>query len=474
MNIIDPLLQEATERFSLGNGASPLFSSLLSLIVNPQNGGIAGFFSRFQQAGLGNLVSSWMGNGDNNPVSANQLEQALGGDTLDRLAASAGLPVAAAAPAMAFMLPKVMNLLTPDGVIPNVIPAWASAYLPASLAGLAGAGSGFTERKIERPLERSYSENYPDPGVETSRRSSAAVIDRQPVEPDRKEGGGWWKWLLPLLLLGLLGWLFAQFLGRKPEPAIAPVATAPAAPAAADVNPTLSLNNVDGTMQYSGVVRDDATKTTILDNLKQAFGDKVKGDITVNPAAKAAAWLPGLGGALAALNLPGAALNIDGNAINLGGNLPAADKTAMLDKLKTAFGSQFQFGDGAAASAAAPTATTETVKSLNLDNINFETGSAEITADSMSVIEKDAEAIKAMPAGTKIEIGGHTDNTGDPNFNTTLSDDRANAVKDELVKLGVDGAMLTAKGYGSEKAIADNNTEEGRLKNRRIEFVVAP
>jgi OmpA-OmpF porin, OOP family len=473
MNIIDPLLQEATERFSLGNGASPLFSSLLSLIVNPQNGGIAGFFSRFQQAGLGNLVSSWMGNGENNPVSANQLEQVLGGETLGRLAASAGLPMAAATPAIAFMLPKLMSFLTPDGVIPSVIPAWASAYLPASLSGLAAPATS----SFDRTTERNYTANYPDAGVETSRRSSAAVIDRQPVELERKEGGGWWKWLLPLLLLGLLGWLFAQFLGRKPEPAIAPVTsapTAPAAPAATEVNSSLSLNNVDGTMQYSGVVRDDATKTTILDNLKQAFGDKVKGDITVNPAAKAAAWLPGLGGALAAMNLPGAALNIDGNAINLGGNLPAGDKTAMLDKLKSAFGSQFQFGGGSTSAAAPAAAAQETVKSLNLDNINFETGSAEITADSMTVVQKDADAIKAMPAGTKIEIGGHTDNTGDPNFNTTLSDDRANAVKDELVKLGVDAAMLTAKGYGSEKAIADNNTEEGRLKNRRIEFVVTP
>jgi OmpA-OmpF porin, OOP family len=92
----------------------------------------------------------------------------------------------------------------------------------------------------------------------------------------------------------------------------------------------------------------------------------------------------------------------------------------------------------------------------------------------MTVVEKDAAAIKALPAGTKIEIGGHTDNTGDPNFNTTLSEDRANAVKDELVKLGVDGNTLTAKGYGSTKAIADNDSPEGRLKNRRIEFTIAP
>jgi OmpA-OmpF porin, OOP family len=469
MNLIDPLLREATERFSLGNGASPLFSSLLSLIVNPQNGGIAGFFSRFQQAGLGNLVSSWMGRSDNNPISTNQLEQVLGGDTLGRLAASAGLPVAAAAPAMAFMLPKVIDFLTPDGAIPSAIPAWASAYLPASLSGLT-APAGVSERSTDRD----FAANYPNPG-EVSRRSPSAVIDRPMSEPVRGEGGGWWKWLLPLILLGLLGWLFAQFLGRKPEPqpvAQEPVATSPVTAPAAAVNSTLSLNNVDGTVQYSGVVPDEKTKTSVLDNLKQAFGDKVSGDITINPAAKAAAWLPGLGGALAAFNLPGASLNIDGDAINLGGALPDADKTAMLDKLKSAFGTQFKFGD--ASTAIAPAATQETVKDLNLANINFETGSAEITADSMSVVEKDAAAIKALSPGTKIEIGGHTDNTGDANFNTTLSEDRANAVKDQLTKLGVDGSTLTAKGYGSTKAIADNNTAEGRLKNRRIEFTIAP
>jgi OmpA-OmpF porin, OOP family len=476
MNLIEPLLREATERFSLGNGASPLFSSLLALIVNPQNGGIAGFFSRFQQAGLGNLISSWMGRGENIPISPNQLEQVLGGDTVGRLAASAGLPAAAAAPAMAFMLPKLIDFLTPDGAIPSAIPAWASAYLPASLSGLT-APAGVTERSVDRD----YSANYPTP-TDGSRRSAAAVLDRPADEPVRSGGGGWWKWLLPLLLLGLLGWLFSQFLGRRPEPqpaVEAPAANSPAttaAPPTAAVNSTLSLNNVDGTVQYSGVVPDEPTKTTIVDNLKQAFGDRISGDLTVNPAAKAAAWLPGLGGALAAFNLPGASLNIDGDTINVGGALPDAEKTAMIDKLKSAFGSQFKFGDAAASGGAtSPAATTQTaVKDLNLDNINFETGSAEITADSMSVVEKDAEAIKALPAGTKIEIGGHTDNTGDANFNRTLSEDRANAVKDELVRLGVDANILTATGYGSDKAIADNNTEEGRLKNRRIEFTIVP
>jgi outer membrane protein OmpA-like peptidoglycan-associated protein/uncharacterized protein YidB (DUF937 family) len=368
MNIIDPLLREATERFNLGNGASPLFSSLLSLIVNPQNGGIAGFFSRFQQVGLGNLVGSWMGHGDNNPISDNQLEQVLGGETVGRLAASAGLPIAAAAPAMAFMLPKIIDLLTPDGAIPSTIPAWASAYLPAGLSGLAAPTAGnFTDRDTDRSLAA----NYPNPGAEMSRRSGAAVLDRSPVAPVRAEGGTWWKWLLPLVLLGLLGWLFSQFLSRKPveKTTGAPAATTSAAVPASPANTTSST--------------------------------------AVSPAVTAP---------------------------------PAA----------------------------------EALRSLKLNSINFETGSANVTADSQSVMAEDAGAIKAMPAGTKIEIGGHTDNTGDPNFNTTLSQDRANVVKDELVRLGVNADMLTAKGYGSTKAIADNDTPEGQLKNRRIEFVVVP
>jgi outer membrane protein OmpA-like peptidoglycan-associated protein/uncharacterized protein YidB (DUF937 family) len=376
MNIIDPLLREATERFNLGNGASPLFSSLLSLIVNPQNGGIAGFFSRFQQAGLGNLVSSWMGHGDNNPISDNQLEQVLGGETVGRLAASAGLPVAAAAPAMAFMLPKIIDLLTPDGVIPSAVPAWASGYLPAGLSGLAAPATG---RFTDRDTDRSLAANYPNAGAEVSQRSGAAVIDRPPVEPVRTEGGAWWKWLLPLVLLGLLGWLFSQFLGRKPAEQTAVVAPAATTHAVVPASPVATASPTDATSSAA-----------------------------ISPAVTA----------------------------------PPA-------------------GVGAS-------------KSLKLSSINFETGSANITADSQSVMSEDAEAIKAMPAGTKIEIGGHTDNTGDPNFNTTLSQDRANAVKDELVKLGVNADMLTAKGYGSTKAIADNDTPEGQLKNRRIEFVVLP
>lgn len=112
------------------------------------------------------------------------------------------------------------------------------------------------------------------------------------------------------------------------------------------------------------------------------------------------------------------------------------------------------------------------VKALNLMTIHFDTGAASIGADTVDVLTAAAAAIKAAPAGTKVEIGGHTDNTGDPTSNLQLSDARANAVRAKLIELGVNPDTLTAKGYGDSKPIADNATEEGKAKNRRMEFTV--
>jgi outer membrane protein OmpA-like peptidoglycan-associated protein/uncharacterized protein YidB (DUF937 family) len=112
------------------------------------------------------------------------------------------------------------------------------------------------------------------------------------------------------------------------------------------------------------------------------------------------------------------------------------------------------------------------VKALNLMVIHFDTGAASISADSLDVLGAAANAIKAAPAGSKVEVGGHTDNSGDPAANLKLSDDRANAVRVKLTELGVAADQLTAKGYGDTKPVADNATEDGRAKNRRIEFTV--
>ena len=110
------------------------------------------------------------------------------------------------------------------------------------------------------------------------------------------------------------------------------------------------------------------------------------------------------------------------------------------------------------------------VSALNLNVINFASNSAEIPTDSTDYLNRVATAIKAAPAGTVLEIGGHTDNTGDPAANITLSQQRAAAVRDYLVQQGVSPGVLVAKGYGSSRPVATNDTEEGKFRNRRIEF----
>jgi outer membrane protein OmpA-like peptidoglycan-associated protein len=107
---------------------------------------------------------------------------------------------------------------------------------------------------------------------------------------------------------------------------------------------------------------------------------------------------------------------------------------------------------------------------LNTNVINFPSGSAQIPRESMSMLEQAASAIKSAPAGTVLEIGGYTDNRGNSAANQRLSQQRAEAVRRFLTSKGVNSDAVVAKGYGDSNPIASNDTEEGRIKNRRIEF----
>ena len=102
--------------------------------------------------------------------------------------------------------------------------------------------------------------------------------------------------------------------------------------------------------------------------------------------------------------------------------------------------------------------------------INFETGKSTIKPESEKIVDAIAEMLKANPA-LKISIEGHTDNVGTAPANLTLSENRAKAVLNALVPKGIDKARLSAKGWGQAKPIADNKTDDGKAKNRRVEIV---
>lgn len=444
MMTLNQIVDDVTSKYGLGSSGGPLVRELLGVVTGGQ-GGIGGFIDRLKGADLGNLVSSWLGRTDAAPLSVPQVEGAVGKGTIDRIAQKLGLSGSVIGPALAYLLPKIIGFLTPDGKIPTGVPPQVSAFL--------------------------------------SQPTVAAPRVAEPVK-----GGGLPRWLWPLLILLLLGALAWWLWGRPAEKVetTPPVVTQ----TAPTVQPKLGLSNTGGKIQYTGVVADEKTRGSILTSLRNVFGEgNISGNIAVNPNAGPATWLGKLEQALEKFKIPGVEALFEGNSIHLGGFLPKSDLDGIKASLQSIFGAGFTVGtlsDDASAwfrgakektlaalSGLKPNFTgADVVSALNISIINFETGSAAISAESRDLLAKAAGPIKQLPAGTIMEIGGHTDTSGNPAANLTLSQQRAEAVRNTLIDLGVTGDMLSAKGYGDTQPVASNDTPEGRFQNRRITYVL--
>jgi outer membrane protein OmpA-like peptidoglycan-associated protein len=106
------------------------------------------------------------------------------------------------------------------------------------------------------------------------------------------------------------------------------------------------------------------------------------------------------------------------------------------------------------------------------ETIGFPHGKAEIEPASMDLLDAVAKIMLSTTAITRLTIEGHTDTTGEPAANLPLSEERALAVKKYLESRGVEASRLESKGFGSSQPVDTNDTEEGRAKNRRVEFKV--
>jgi OOP family OmpA-OmpF porin len=110
--------------------------------------------------------------------------------------------------------------------------------------------------------------------------------------------------------------------------------------------------------------------------------------------------------------------------------------------------------------------------SMTMD-IEFELNQADVRPQYRPELQKVAEFLKTYPS-TTVVIEGHSDNTGDADYNLALSQRRADSVRDYLIKnFNIDPERLTAKGYGEERPIATNDTAEGRARNRRVVAVIS-
>lgn len=110
-------------------------------------------------------------------------------------------------------------------------------------------------------------------------------------------------------------------------------------------------------------------------------------------------------------------------------------------------------------------------KTFVLDDVNFETGKADLKIESFPVLD-ELVAYLNRKDDERIEIGGHTDNVGKPAANILLSMERAKAVMSYLITKGIDSSRLIAKGYGSSIPVSLNSTAEGRAINRRTEVKI--
>ena len=102
--------------------------------------------------------------------------------------------------------------------------------------------------------------------------------------------------------------------------------------------------------------------------------------------------------------------------------------------------------------------------------VNFDTGKWDLKADGRATVAEIVKMLKSAPA-LKVSIEGHTDNVGSAPANKTLSENRARSVMAAIVAGGIEAKRLASAGFGQERPIADNRSEEGRAKNRRVELV---
>ena len=113
------------------------------------------------------------------------------------------------------------------------------------------------------------------------------------------------------------------------------------------------------------------------------------------------------------------------------------------------------------------------LRAMNLYINHFDSGKHDIRPEDAKFLETAAGYMKKIPPDTVIEVGGHTDSDGGDSDNLALSERRAKAVKDELLKAGIKDSMLVTKGYGETKPKTTNDNPDGKFQNRRIEYSIA-
>jgi OmpA-OmpF porin, OOP family len=230
MALFDGLINDIAARFGLGPSAGPLVREILNTVTSSP-GGIGGFLDRLKSAGLSSEIASWLGHSNAAPLSADQLTRAVGSAALGGIASRLGLGTSIVSTAAAYVLPKLIGMLTPGGKVPTYLSSEVQNFLSAP-----------TTRVVEQVAPRHLE-----------------------VIHDRPNLSRWlWPVLGALAILGLGSYLFSTGNRAPVAPAVVQAPAVPPASATPAQPSRLTLSNDDGVVHYSGSVHDDQTRTSII------------------------------------------------------------------------------------------------------------------------------------------------------------------------------------------------------------------
>ncbi|MGG1946280.1 OmpA family protein [Trinickia sp. NRRL B-1857] len=235
-------------------------------------------------------------------------------------------------------------------------------------------------------------------------------------------------------------------------------------PAPADAAP--------GQVVASGKVPDEATHSAVLARLRETYGAaNVVDQIEVGGVSTPPNWSANvqklLGPQLKQISK--GQLKIDGTQIDVKGEVSnEALRQQVASDMATALNPTYTIHNGLRVSASEQGLLDSTLANRTIE---FETGSATLTPEGRAILDQMAAVLVKLP-GKTVEIIGHTDNSGNRASNVALSQARADAVKGYLVTKGVAPRAMATMGVGPDQPIASNDTNEGRARNRRIEFRV--
>lgn len=223
----------------------------------------------------------------------------------------------------------------------------------------------------------------------------------------------------------------------------------------------------------SGVVPDEAARSAILTRLRDIYGANAVIDrLEVGGVVPPPNWTEYMSKLLAPnlKQIRGGQLQVNGTQIALKGTVSnEAQRQKIVSDMATALNPTYTVDNALVVGTSAQSTLDQT---LSNRVIEFEVGSATLTPTGAAIVDEMEAAIKRL-GSPRVQIIGHTDSSGDRMSNVVLSLSRANSVREYLIAKGVPEASMSALGAGPDRPIATNDTQEGRAKNRRIEFRLA-